>query len=196
MDESEAVSRLKQGDVGGLAELVERYQLPALRAAYLITRDRSLAEDVAQTAFLRAYDRIDQFDAARPFGPWFLRSVVNDAVKVARRRGRSVALEAFCPDRDSAPADWLVDPTPGPADLADQSETSETVWGALARLTPQQRAVIVLRYFLELSEADMAEQLVVPRGTVKRRLHTARERLRALLGPWLMVSRSASRGAE
>ena len=91
MDEAEAIVRLKQGDIGGLEALVQRYQLPALRAAYLITHDRSLAEDVAQAAFLRAYERIDQFDVERPFGPWFLRSVVNDEVKVARRRGRAVA---------------------------------------------------------------------------------------------------------
>jgi RNA polymerase sigma-70 factor (ECF subfamily) len=196
MDEAEAIVRMKHGDIGGLEALVQRHQLPALRAAYLITHDRSLAEDVAQAAFLRAYERIDQFDATRPFGPWFLRSVVNDAVKATRRRGRNVALEACRPDQDSSPVDWLVDPTPGPADLADQGETSEAVGVALERLTPQQRAVIVLRYFLELSEADMAEQLTVPRGTIKRRLHSARERLRALLGPWLMVSRSAAPGAE
>jgi RNA polymerase sigma-70 factor (ECF subfamily) len=176
--------------------LVHRYQLPALRAADLFTHDRSLAEDVAQAAFLRAYERIDQFDAARPFGPWFLRSVVNDAVKVARRRGRNVALEARRADHDAAPADWLVDPSPGPADLADQGETSQAVWVALERLTPQQRAVIVLRYFLELSEADMAEQLTVPRGTIKRRLHGARERLRAILGPWRVATSSAPRSAE
>src|SRR5262249_17455263 len=152
MDEAEAIVRLKRGDIGGLEALVQRYQLPALRAAYLITHDRSLAEDVAQAAFLRAYERIHQFDSERPFGPWFLRSVVNDAVKIARRRGRNVALEACRPDQDAAPVDWLVDPAPGPADLADQLETSNAVWVALERLTPQQRAVIVLRYFLELSE--------------------------------------------
>ena len=58
----------------------------AIRAAYLIVRDRALAEDLVQTAFLRAYDRIGQFDPSRPFAPWFLRSVVNDAVKAAMRR--------------------------------------------------------------------------------------------------------------
>jgi RNA polymerase sigma-70 factor (ECF subfamily) len=190
MDEAEAIVRLKQGDIGGLEALVQRYQLPALRAAYLITHDRSLAEDVAQAAFLRAYERIDQFDMERPFGPWFLRSVVNDAVKVARRRGRNVALEESGPENDSAPADWLADPSPGPADLADHSETTEEVLAALARLTPNQRAVIVLRYFLELSEADMAEQLTVPRGTIKRRLHEARQRLRTILAPWRIATRS------
>jgi RNA polymerase sigma-70 factor (ECF subfamily) len=195
MDEAEAIVRLKQGDIGGLEALVQRYQLPALRAAYLITHDRSLAEDVAQAAFLRAYERIRQFDAERPFGPWFLRSVVNDAVKVARRRGRQIRLDAAGTD-DGAMTDWLADPSPGPADLADRSEIAQAVLVALERLTPKQRAVIVLRYFLELSETDMAEQLDVPRGTIKRRLHEARERLRTLLAPWRVVTGSAPRSAE
>jgi RNA polymerase sigma-70 factor (ECF subfamily) len=195
MDEAEAIVRLKRGDIGGLEALVQRYQLPALRAAYLITHDRSLAEDVAQAAFLRAYERIHQFDTERPFGPWFLRSVVNDAVKVARRRGRQIGLDAAQTD-DGAMIDWLADPSPGPADLADRSETAEAIMVALERLTPNQRAVIVLRYFLELSEADMAAELAVPRGTIKRRLHEARERLRTILAPWHLVTRSATRSAE
>src|SRR5712692_3502470 len=118
MDEPEAISRLKRGDIGGLEWLVLRYQLPAVRAAYLVTHDRASAEDLTQSAFLRAYERIEQFDDERPFGPWFLRSVVNDAVKVTRRRGRQVGLDVPPPANDGvAPLEWLVDPAPGPADL-------------------------------------------------------------------------------
>ncbi len=67
--------------------LVRRHQVEALRVAVLITRDRALAEDIVQAAFLRAYERIDQFDADRPFAPWFLRGVVRDAVKLAPGTG-------------------------------------------------------------------------------------------------------------
>ena len=81
MEEQKAIARLKRGDISGLEALVRKYQVQAVRAAYLIIRDRALAEDIVQAAFLRAYERIGQFDAGRPFGPWFLRSVVNDAVK-------------------------------------------------------------------------------------------------------------------
>ncbi len=70
--------------------LVRRHQVEALRVAVLITRDRALAEDIVQAGFLRAYERIDQFDADRPFAPWFLRGVVRDAVKLAARH-RSIA---------------------------------------------------------------------------------------------------------
>jgi RNA polymerase sigma-70 factor (ECF subfamily) len=88
VDERDAVARLQRGDIGGLETLVRLYQVRAVRAAYLITRDAALADDIMQAAFLRAYERIGQFDATRPFGPWFLRGVVNDAVKAAARGAR------------------------------------------------------------------------------------------------------------
>jgi len=68
MEEQEAIARLKRGDISGLEALVRKYQVQAVRAAYLITHDRGLAEDIVQAAFLRAYERIGQFDAGRPFG--------------------------------------------------------------------------------------------------------------------------------
>jgi len=79
--------------------------------------------------------------------------------------------------------DLLVDPSPGPADLAEAAETRQAIWSALGKLPPAQRAVIVLRYYLGLSEAEMADELACPPGTVKWRLHAARERLRRLLRP-------------
>jgi RNA polymerase sigma-70 factor, ECF subfamily len=182
MKEQKAIARLKRGDIGGLDVLVCRYQVRAVRAAYLVVRDRALAEDIVQAAFVRAYERIDQFDAERPFGPWLLRIVVNDAVKAANRRERAVSLEA-AREGELALADLLADPTPGPASLAEAAATRQAVWKALGRLPPPQRAAIVLRYYLGLSEAEMATTLACPPGTIKWRLHAARKRLRALLDP-------------
>lgn len=71
MDERRAVERLKGGDPGGLEALVKAHQVRAVRAAYLICRDRPLAEDVVQGAFVKAYEKIKTFDEGRPFGPWF-----------------------------------------------------------------------------------------------------------------------------
>lgn len=79
-DEFEAIKRLKQGDISGLEFLVSQYQVRAVRAAYLITRDSALAEDVAQDCFVRVYHSIHGFDSSRPFEPWFMRSVVNASV--------------------------------------------------------------------------------------------------------------------
>jgi RNA polymerase sigma-70 factor (ECF subfamily) len=93
MEESEAIARLKGGDISGLEPLVRAYQVRAVRAAFLICHDRALAEDLVQAAFVRAYERIGQFNAARPFGPWFLQSVVHDAMKAAARQWRTIPLE-------------------------------------------------------------------------------------------------------
>jgi RNA polymerase sigma-70 factor, ECF subfamily len=88
LSEKEAVFLLKKGNIRGLEVLVRDHQLQAVRAADLITRNYALAEDIVQTAFIRAYERFDQFDESKPFGPWFLRIVVNDALKaVTRRKG-------------------------------------------------------------------------------------------------------------
>ncbi len=178
MDESQAIARLKRGDIGGLELLVHRYQVPATRAAYLITRDRATSEDIVQTAFVRVYERIEQFDPARPFAPWFLRAVVNDAVKSASRRERHLTLEDRTGEEISLP-----DPAPTPVDLAEAGETREIVWAALGQLIPAERAVIVMRYYLDLGESEMADQLDAPLGTIKWRLHTAKARLRELLRP-------------
>ena len=191
MEEQEAIARLKRGDIGGLEVLVRKYQVRAVRTAYLITRDRALAEDIVQAAFVRAYERIGQFDAGRPFGPWFLRSVVNDAVKATTRRQRQVSLEASAEGEETSLADLLASPCPGPDDLVEAAELRQAVWAALGRLPPAQRAVIVQRYYLDLSETEMADELACPPGTVKWRLHAARKRLRTLLCPlWPAASGS------
>jgi len=177
MQERHAIARLKRGDINGLEILVQMYQVRAVRAAALITHDRALAEDLVQAAFIRAYERIHQFDDSRSFEPWFLRSVVNDAVKVMARRRPESSLD------DQADQHELADPAPGPDELLEQAETEQAVWAALGQLPPEQRAVIVLRYYLGLSEAEIADHQASPPGTIKWRLHTARERLRTLLAP-------------
>ncbi len=183
MDDLEAIARLRRGDTSGLEPLVRRHQVAAVRAAYLVTHDRALAEEVVQAAFLRAYERIVQFDPARPFGPWFLRSVLNDASKAAARANRLRSLDTLASDDEDGVAFLTADPSPGPDALLEKAESAAEVVAALAQLTPRERAAVVQRYFLERSEAEMATALSCPPGTVKRRLHAARTRLRTLLRP-------------
>src|SRR5690349_13434205 len=90
MDEQQAIQKLKYGDVSGLEFLVRRFQLKAVRVAYLITRDPGTAEDVVQDCFVRAYRSIHSYDEARPFEPWFMRTVVNASVKFLQRSARQV----------------------------------------------------------------------------------------------------------
>lgn len=179
MEERAAIDRLKWGDIGGLEVLVRTHQTRAVRAAYLIVRDRPLAEDVVQGAFVRVYEKIGSFDAARPFAPWFTKIVVNAAIKAAKRRERTVPLQT----RDEEPNVQMVESALGPQELAEASEDRRKVWAALEKLPPVQRAAIVQRYYLGMSEAEMSRSSVSPPGTIKWRLHAARKSLAKLLGP-------------
>lgn len=178
--ERDAIGRLKRGDISGLEMLVRRYQDPALKAAFLIGRDHALAEDIVQAAFLRAFERIEQFDVDRPFGPWFLRSVVNDALMAATRR-RHERLDGEC----AADFARVASLDPAPDALLVAAETKEAIWAVLEQLTPGQRAAVVARYYLGLPNAEAAQRLNCPPGTLRRRLHDARGRLRQLLPAWI-----------
>jgi RNA polymerase sigma-70 factor (ECF subfamily) len=182
MREAEAIARLKRGDISGLEGLVAVYQVQAVRAADLVTRDLGLAEDIVQSAFLRVYERIGQYDSSRPFAPWFLRSVINDAIKVSTR-GRHVSLDELSPLEGPLLRSYSEGVDLG--SLVVEAETNDAIWEALGKLPPHQRAVLVLRYYLDLGEAEMSARLDVPAGTIKSRLHTARKHLRAVLPSWL-----------
>ncbi|MBK8906032.1 MAG: sigma-70 family RNA polymerase sigma factor [Anaerolineaceae bacterium] len=178
MTEQEAILALRRGDLDGLETLVRRYQLKAVQAAFLVTQDKGTAEEVVQNAFLRVAERIHQFDVARPFAPWFMRIVVNDAIKAVQRGPDLLSLESG----EEQFAALLQAQLPSPEETVTAVQLRETVWAALEKLTPRQRAAVVLRYYFDMSEQEMATRLDVAPGTVKWRLHTARERLRQLLG--------------
>lgn len=180
MNEREALARMQRGDISGLEALVEHHQIQAVRTATLITRDAALAEDVVQAAFIRAYEKIHQFDSTRPFAPWFMRSVVNAAVQAARKRQRLLSLDEQASD-DVTFAELLEDHSAGPLELLEDAEQKAVIRDALDQLSPEQRAAVVMRYYLDMSEQEMADALETPAGTVKWRLHAARKRLRGLL---------------
>ena len=178
MDEQEAIRRLKDGDIGGLEFLVHRYQLKAVRTAYLITRDLGLAEDVVQDSFLQVHRSIRSFDAARPFEPWFLRSVINASVKLLQKNARQVQLGD---EEDESALTELATTFDSVESQVESSEVEAQIWAAMQKLSPRQRAVIVQRYYLEMSEAEMTKASRAARGTIKWLLNAARERLRSLL---------------
>jgi RNA polymerase sigma-70 factor (ECF subfamily) len=178
MDEKQAIQRLKNGDIRGLEFLVECHQVKAVRTAYLITRDLGLAEDIVQDSFIRAYRGIRGFDMTRPFEPWFMRSVVNASVKMMQRSARQIEVG------DEAAESLLTELAVSVESVESQVESIEIqnqIWEAMQKLSPRQRAVLVQRYFLEMSEADMAKESGTAKGTIKWLLNAARERLRGLL---------------
>lgn len=178
MDEQQAIEEMKRGDIGGLEYLVTRYQARALHAAFLITRDPGLAEEIVQAAYLRAYRSIRSFDARRLFEPWFMRSVVNASVKAMQRSRRLVELDEEADGSVLAELVARVEPVEA---QVESIELQDQVWAALQKLSLRQRAVIVQRYYLGMSESEMAGGSGTATGTIKWLLNTARERLRELL---------------
>jgi RNA polymerase sigma-70 factor (ECF subfamily) len=177
MNEQQAIDALLHDDIGGLEFLVRQYQVKAVRAAFLITHDEGIAQEVVQNAFLRVAGRIKQFDRQRPFAPWFMRIVVNDAIKTVQRGPHWLSLEGG----EAVFQAQLQSRLPSPEEAVTVMQLNDTIWQALTNLTPKQRAAVVMRYYLDMSETEMAERLDVAPGTVKWRLHAARERLRQLL---------------
>jgi RNA polymerase sigma-70 factor (ECF subfamily) len=125
----------------------------AFRAAYVVTHDAAAAEDIAQESFLAAIRALDRFDRRRPFGPWLHRIVVNRAIDWTRARKLRAEVE-------------LVDTVPAP----EAAEAGGKTLAALGRLSPEHRAVVVMRYLLEFTPGEIAEALDLPRGTVNSRL--------------------------
>lgn len=178
MEDLQAIRRLKRGDIGGLECLIARYQAKALRTAFLITHDEPMAEDVVQEVFVRFYQRAKYFDEALSFEPYFLRSVINAALNCIEREKKVSCFTAG----DTCELENLLEEA---ASVEEQVEFNTLKWQiseVLAELPPRQRAVIVQRYYLEMTEKEMAQALDSPPGTVKWLLNAARTRLRSLLG--------------
>jgi len=174
--ERDLVARSRAGDRRAFAALIERHQVAALRVATAIVGSGGQAEDVVQEAFIKSFTRLDQFDADRSFKAWLLAIVTNEARNRRRGDGRRDALTLRLATPEHATS---TDTTTDPARAQEASELRHRLAVALAALGDRDREVVALRYFADLSEAEMAESMGCPVGTVKSRLSRALDRLRA-----------------
>ena len=167
------VERARAGDVSAYEELVRRHQDVAFRTAVLLAGGAMEAEDAVQEGFVKAHRALGRFRADAPFRPWLLAIVANEARNrrrsAARRQSLALRLAEDRPAGEAAPSPE--------AAVLDHERRAELL-AALERLRPEDREVIGCRYLLELSEAETAEVLRCPKGTVKSRLSRALERLR------------------
>ncbi|MGH2926293.1 MAG: RNA polymerase sigma factor [Solirubrobacterales bacterium] len=168
------IKAAQAGSEDALEELYRRHWPWAHRAAYLVVHDAAAAEDIAQESFLSAVRAIDRFDRRRPFGPWLNRIVVNRAIDWAR--ARALRSEAAIEAGVELPASE----EGGSAEAGGRPYSDATV-AALASLSPEHRAVVVLRYLLEYTPGEIAAMLELPRGTVNSRLRRGLDGLQALL---------------
>ena len=171
IDEAETrlIGLARAGDHLAWERLVQRYQEPVFRLAYLIMADAHEAEDVAQDAFIRAYLKLEQYDVARPLRPWLLQITAN----LARNRRRSIGRYWAALTRYGQTVE-LDTRNPEP-------DESQQLWQAVRALRPKAQEIIYLRYFLALSEAEAAAALNIAPGTAKSRLHRALQQLKVVI---------------
>jgi RNA polymerase sigma-70 factor (ECF subfamily) len=174
-DEPELIRRLHSRDVAALGTLFERYSAMVYRTALAITREEHTAEDILQECFLRVYTYGTSIDPERPLRPWLYRVTVNLAYDRSARRSVRPLDDVI---------EWLTglaSALPAPDDRAEERELLQMVRKVIDELPAMHRAVIVLHYMEDLSLEEIARVMELPPGTVKSRLHYARERLRRML---------------
>lgn len=175
MDEPELVRRSQQGDGSAFAGLFEQYYARSYRVAYSIARNRALAEDIVQEAFMQAFRSIHSIRPGAPFGPWFYQVVIRTGRRITRpRKLLFVSLDAW-KARGTEPRDSAAE------GALDSTLLREQVWRGLGELSEAHREVLVLRYLADLTDEQVAQAVEAPLGTVKSRLHHARQKLTEVL---------------
>lgn len=173
VDTSELVFRARGGDQQALEALIARYDRYVLGVALLTLGDRATAQDAAQEALIKAMRGLKGFKGDAAFHTWLYRITVNTCRDFQRRQSRRH--ETFLHD---ASPNLEID---GPLQATLKQERRQAVWRAVQSLDPPLREVVVLRYYLDMSGAEIAEITSAPTGTVYWRLHQAREKLASLL---------------
>jgi len=165
------IRRCQAGDEEAFAALFHQYKNLVYKIAYLMLDSADEADDALQEVFLRVYSSLSTFEPAKgAFTTWLYRITVNHCLNRRRKRRLSISLDRVSPLLAERPS------------FQGQVEDEEAVQQALSRLSEKLRAVIVLRYYLELSYAEIAQILNIPVGTVKSRLNLALKTLRRELG--------------
>jgi RNA polymerase sigma-70 factor (ECF subfamily) len=160
------------GNARAFEALVERYQHVLYNLAFRLLGSREDARDAVQTAFLKAYQNLDRFDPRFRFYSWLYRIALNESLRSAgKARLRNV----------EALSDSMVSTEKGPGDRLDDRNRGLLLQAALERLPSEQRQVVVLQYFSELSQRDIGELLDIPEKTVKSRMYEARKAMAAYL---------------
>jgi len=174
--EAQTVMLAQQGEAEALDELARNCRQQAYVFALQLIGQPDDALDVAQDAMVRFFRSLGRFDPSRPVRPWLLR-IVRNLVRDRARRLRVRRTESLEPANEDAIRFEPHDEAPDPEALASRRELQALLWKCLQELHPRYREVLVLRDYQDLSYADIATTLKIPRGTVMSRLHRARRLL-------------------
>lgn len=169
-DDLSLVRRSLRGDRAAFGALVDRYQKPIYNAALRIVKNPEDAEDIAQTVFMKAYQKLDGFDERHRFFSWIYRIAINESLNFSTRRRTFESLQPTMHSEVDTPEEEVI-----------KLDAEERVGNAILELEPEDRAIIVLQHFQGFSYAEIGFILNIPEKTVKSRLYTARQRLKGIL---------------
>jgi RNA polymerase sigma-70 factor (ECF subfamily) len=169
--ENEWLRQALHGDETAYANIVEAYQKPVYNLCYRMLGDEFDAEDAAQETFWRAYQALSRYDPQRPFPTWLLSIAAHYCID--QQRKRHIPLLSV----DLLPEEQAPDPAPNPEGVVSKMEETSQMRQLLLILGPQDRAAVILRYWYEFSEEEIARALSLTTSAVKSRLHRARKEL-------------------
>lgn len=179
-EEQTWIIQAQRGSDEAFTQLVETYQTPVFNLCYRMLGEPELAEDAAQETFLRAYQHLNRYDSKRPFATWLLSIAAHYCIDRLRRRKFSM----FSMDEEDEEGNTFELPdarAPDPENSLINGQTNERVHAMLAELDDTDRAAVIMRYWYDYSEIEIAESLKLTVSAVKSRLHRAR---RELAGLW------------
>lgn len=194
--DADAIRAVLAGDVDRYAELVDKYQAPAIRLAYSFLGNYEDARDVSQDAFVSAYRSLSRFQSRAKFSTWLYRIVVNACKDAARRRAgrpRVVARAGSPPDADGDDSLFVdaPDPCAGPGETLVNRELGRRITQAIRQLPMKQQTAFMLHHVHGLALEETAEVMACRVGTVKTHVFRAAAALRAQLEPWRAEERRA-----
>ena len=183
IDDREYVQRALAGDDRAFAVVVRRYQRGLYNLAYRMVRESELARDLTQDVFVRVYGALGKYDPSYSFSSWIYRVATNLCIDYIRKRKiETVSLDAPVSLRDDETVTRdVLDPTQDPERDLETAERQELLAEALDKLPEAHRMVLLLRHQRDLSYEEIARILEAPLGTVKARIHRAREAFRKIL---------------
>ena len=164
------VRQCLKGLTKAFEELVKRYQKPVFNTAYRMTRSTADADDITQMTFIKAYEKLETYNAKHKFFSWIYRIAVNETLNALKTKDRFSPLDKDVKSKAKTPEDIL-----------EENEVSEMIQNALMEMTVEHHAVIVLKHLQHFSYRDIAYILDIPEKKVKSRLYSARQQLKEIL---------------
>lgn len=167
----------RKGDTEAFSRVVDAFQKPVYNLCYRMLGNPEDAEDAAQESFWRAFQGLSKYDFQRSFGTWMLSITAHYCIdRLRRKRLNFLSLESLLPEEDAP------DRTPGPEELAGRSQEREVVQELLRALNPEERAMVTMRYWYDMSYEEIGQTLSCSVSAVKSRLHRARRALANRMG--------------